>query len=99
MEEKGKIVVVGDHTPKGEMINRLNQQTEVVQIDENKTTEVGVEELNMENLQKDAMKKYNEAKNQIVLPEVGTQISINGQIFQVTYVNEQKKRFSVEPVI
>jgi len=101
MEKNPKIMVVGRNQEIEKAIAEINkgEEFEVVSVGD-KNIEVATEELkNLEGLQDEAMKKYQEKRGEISLPEVGTEFSISGQIFKVTYVNEGKKRLSVEPVV
>ena len=91
-----RINVLGDDA-KANLINELQKEkTETVVLEDGKTTEVQVQDLDPKEIQKQSLEKHNKAYN---LPEVGTEFSINGQIFKITYVNEGRKRLSAEPVV
>jgi len=94
MDKKSKVMVVGRNQEMEETIAKL----ENVHMGD-KDIKVATDELNIEDLQDEVKTKYQKARGEVSLPEVGLEFSINGQIFKVTYVNEGKKRLSVEPVV
>jgi len=48
----------------------------------------------MEEIEK---KESEQKKKEIVLPEVGTKFMVNGNEYEVVYINEGRKRFTAVP--
>jgi len=93
-----KVEIVGNG--KSEIIkNALEKQTETIQIDKDTISEVKIKNLNPEEMKKETLKKYKESMDKVILPNIGTEFSIAGQIFKVTYINKGKKRISAEPMV
>lgn len=101
MEEKTKIVVVGQNQELDKAIVKETTQGgdfEVIDVGEEKI-KVPTEKLDYKKSKEETLKKFQESREKISLPVVGTVFSINGQMFRITYVNKGKKRLSIEPVI
>ena len=97
MSETPEVVVVGRNQEIEKEMIKMGDEMEVINVE--KDDDVHIELPSAEKLKDKAIKKFEKARREVVLPEIGTQFSIGGQVFKVTYINEGRKRLSVEPVV